>query len=68
MNILKKKWNFFTLFIIFGFLNGTIAFAEIAILTTAPNVPPVIKRDKAETVVINLQAKEYVGNLTKYVK
>ena len=68
MNILNKKWNFFTLFIIVGFLNGTIAFAEIAILTTAPNVPPVIKRDKAETVVINLQAKEYVGNLTKYVK
>ena len=68
MTIFKRKWNFLILFLIAGFLNGTPAFAEVAKLTTAPDVPPSPKRSKAETVVIHLQAKEYVGNLTKDVK
>ena len=65
---LKKIFRVLPLLLIAGYLNGTMAFAEVAKLTTAPNVPPAIKRSKAETVVINLQAKEYVGNITKSLK
>jgi len=65
---LKNKFKVLTLFLITGYLTGTMAFAEVAKLTTAPNVPPAIKRSKAEKVVVNLEAKEYVGNLTKDVK
>ncbi len=65
---LKKIFKVLPLVLIAGYLNGTMAFAEVAKLTTAPNVPPVLKRSKAETVVINLEAKEYVGNLTADVK
>ena len=65
---LKKTFKVLPLLLIASFLSGTMAFAEVAKLTTAPDVPPAIKRSKAETVVINLQAKEYVGNLTADVK
>jgi len=65
---LKKTFKVLPLLLIAGYLNGTMAFAEVAKLTTAPDVPPAIKRSKAETVVINLEAKEYVGNLTEDVK
>jgi nitrite reductase (NO-forming) len=57
-----------SLLLIAGYLKGAAAFAEVTKLTTAPNVPPSIKRSKAETVVVNLEAKEYVGILTKDVK
>ena len=47
---------------------GTSALAGVtAKLTTAPNVPPAVNRG-ADTVVINLQAKEYVGDLAEGVK
>ena len=47
---------------------GTSAFAGVtAKLTTAPNVPPATKRG-ADTVVVNLEAKEYVGDLADGVK
>ena len=47
---------------------GTSALADItAKLTSAPNVPPAVKRG-AETVVVHLQAKEYVGDLAEGVK
>ena len=47
---------------------GTSALAEVtAKLTSAPHVPPAIHR-KAETVVVHLQAKEYVGELATDVK
>lgn len=47
---------------------GTTALAEVtAKLTSAPNVPPAINRG-AETVVVHLQAKEYVGDLSEDVK
>ena len=47
---------------------GTSALAGVtAKLTTAPNVPPAVKRG-AETVVVHLQAKEYVGDLDEGVK
>ena len=42
--------------------------AEEAKLTTAPNVPPSIKRKAPTTVVIKLEAKEYIGELEKDVK
>jgi nitrite reductase (NO-forming) len=65
---LKKIFKVLPLFLIAGYLNETMASAEVAKLTTAPNVPTSIKRSKAETVVVNLEAKEYVGNLTKNIK
>ena len=37
-------------------------------LSTAPNVPPPIKRNKAARVVVNLEAKEYVATLAKGVQ
>ncbi|MGV7222619.1 MAG: copper-containing nitrite reductase [Nitrospinales bacterium] len=37
-------------------------------LTTAPNVPAPIKRSKPETVVINMEAKEYVSEIASGVK
>ena len=47
---------------------GTSALAGVtAKLTTAPNIPPAVKRG-AETVVVHLQAKEYVGDLAEGVK
>ncbi|MEK9628725.1 MAG: hypothetical protein VW455_06855 [Nitrospinota bacterium] len=57
-----------SVFLLAGFLTGPLAYAEVAKLAKAPNVPDPLKRSKAETVVINLQAKEYVGNLTDDVK
>ena len=47
---------------------GTSALAEVtAKLTSAPHVPPAVHR-KAETVVVHLQAKEYVAELATDVK
>ena len=46
---------------------GTSLAGVTAKLTTAPNVPPAVKR-AADTVVINLEAKEYIGNLADDVK
>ena len=65
---LKNYSKFLAFLLIAGYLNGTLAFAEVAKLTTAPNVPPSLQRSKAETVIIHLEAKEYVGNLTGDVK
>ena len=48
---------------------GSAALAGIkGELTTAPNVPSAIKRSAATTVVIKLEAKEYVGELEDGVK
>jgi nitrite reductase (NO-forming) len=67
---MSKKIGFGILFafaIVVGF-GGTSALAGVtAKLTTAPNVPPAVKRG-ADTVVVHLQAKEYVGELAKDVK
>ena len=41
---------------------------ENAILTTAPNVPPPIRRTNPARVVVRLEAKEYVGTLAGDVK
>jgi len=49
-------------------ISGTSALAGVtAKLTSAPKVPPAVKRG-AETVVVHLQAKEYVGSLAEGVK
>lgn len=37
-------------------------------LTTAPNVPPPINRKASETVIVHLEAKEFVGELDDGVK
>ncbi|MDP7556891.1 MAG: copper-containing nitrite reductase [Nitrospinaceae bacterium] len=37
--------------------------AEVAQLTKAPNVPKALNRSKATTVVVKLEAKEYVGDI-----
>ena len=50
-----------------GFGATTALAGVTAKLTTAPNVPPAVKR-AADTVVVNLEAKEYVGDLAKGVK
>lgn len=58
-------------FIAFAMVAGfgtTAAFAGVtAKLTHAPNVPPAVKRG-ATTVVVNLEAKEYIGDLAEGVK
>ncbi len=57
----------FAFLMVTGF-GGNPALAEVtAKLTSAPNVPPAVKRG-ADTVVVHLQAKEYVGELAKDVK
>jgi nitrite reductase (NO-forming) len=48
-----------------GFLSaGNAHAAEKAQLATAPNVPAPIKRTAPATVVVNFEAKEYVGELS----
>ena len=49
------------------FGSGVFA-AEKAQLTTAPNVPAPLKRSKPARVVVNFEAKEYVGELADGVK
>ncbi len=70
MTILKmtKSFKILPLLLMAGYLISTTAFAEVAKLTTAPNVPPAIKRSKAETVVVNLTAKEYESEIEEGVK
>ena len=67
---MRKKIGLGVLFLfamVVGF-GGTSALAGVtAKLTSAPNVPPAVKRG-AETVVVHLQAKEYVGDLAEGVK
>ena len=67
---MRKKIGLSVLFLfamVVGF-GGTSALAGVtAKLTSAPNVPPAVKRG-AETVVVHLQAKEYVGDLAEGVK
>lgn len=67
---MKKIYGIGILFIIamvIGF-GGTSALAGVtAQLTTAPNVPPALKRG-AGTVVIHLETKEYIGDLADGVK
>ena len=67
---MRKKIGLGVLFLfamVVGF-GGTSALAGVtAKLTSAPNVPPAVKRG-AETVVVHLQAKEYVGDLSECVK
>lgn len=43
--------------------SGSLWAAEMAQLTSAPNVPAPIKRTSPATVVVNLEAKEFVGEL-----
>src|SRR5574341_1712470 len=51
--------------------HGTTSAAQQTInaeLSTAPNVPPPIKRNISARVVVNLEAKEYVGTLAEGVQ
>ena len=65
---MRKKIGLSVLFALVVGFGGTSALAGVtAKLTSAPNVPPAVKRG-AETVVVHLQAKEYVGDLAEGVK
>jgi len=65
---MKNKIGLNILFVLVVGLSGTSALAGVtAELTSAPNVPPAVQRG-TETVVVHLQAKEYVGNLAEGVK
>ncbi len=69
-NKIRASVQFLTILAVFmGSAATPNAFAaEEARLTTAPNVPPSIKRKAPTTVVIKLEAKEYIGELEKDVK
>jgi nitrite reductase (NO-forming) len=41
---------------------------EVGPLTSAPNVPPPITRSGGKTVVLNFEAKEYIGDIADGVK
>ena len=67
---MREKIGLGILFIfamVVGFGGNSALAGVTAKLTTAPNVPPAVKRG-AETVVVHLQAKEYVGDLDEGVK
>jgi nitrite reductase (NO-forming) len=82
MKDLKEKKTMFNRFVcktgIVGFslffavlTHGTTSAAQQTInaeLSTAPNVPSPIKRNTSAMVVVNLEAKEYVGTLAKGVQ
>ncbi|QPJ64352.1 MAG: nitrite reductase, copper-containing [Candidatus Nitrohelix vancouverensis] len=60
-------FSMFTL--LFNIFSVSAVGAEIqASLATAPNVPAPVKHNKPETVVIKMQAKEYIGDLDEGVK
>ncbi len=64
-----KSLNILVLLMGLGLLSATSGFArETAPLTTAPNVPPPLKRSAPTTVVVKLQAKEYVSEISDGVK
>jgi len=67
---MKIKAQLITILAVFvTAFSGTTALATIeGELTTAPNVPSAIKRSAATTMVIKLEAKEYVGELEEGVK
>lgn len=67
---MKIKAQLITILAVFiTTFSGSAALAAIeGELTTAPNVPSAIKRSAATTVVIKLEAKEYVGELEEGVK
>ena len=64
-----KGLNIFVWLMVLGLLSATSVFAkETAQLTTAPNVPPPLNRDAPATMVIKLEAKEYVSEIDDGVK
>jgi len=68
--ITKFKFiNFLSIFLLIGLYGSTGVFAkETAKLATAPNVPAPIKRNNPTTVVVNLEAKEYISEISEGVK
>lgn len=71
MGIFKKVKCFNLLVLLMGlslFSAASGLAKETARLTTAPNVPPPLKRNTAATVVVNLEAKEYVSEIADGVK
>ncbi|MEE8207076.1 MAG: multicopper oxidase domain-containing protein [Nitrospinaceae bacterium] len=64
-----KCLNIFVWLMVLGLLSATSGLAkETAQLTTAPNVPPPLKRDAPATMVVQLEAKEYVSEIDDGVK
>ncbi len=64
-----KFFNFLSVFLLIGLYGATGIFAkETAKLATAPNVPAPIKRSNPTTVIVNLEAKEYISEISEGVK
>jgi nitrite reductase (NO-forming) len=64
-----KFFNFLSIFLLIGLYGATGIFAkETAKLATAPNVPVPIQRNSPTTVVVNLEAKEYISEISEGVK
>lgn len=64
-----KFLNFLSVFLFISLYGATGVFAkETAKLATAPNVPAPIKRNNPTTVIVNLDAKEYVSEISDGVK
>jgi nitrite reductase (NO-forming) len=57
------RWKWMGYAMVLGLLSAGNAQAEMAQLTTAPNVPAPIKRTAPAKVVIKFEAKEYVSEL-----
>jgi nitrite reductase (NO-forming) len=69
MNTLFKTKFTVMLAVLFAVFSASNAIATVkGELTTAPNVPAPIKRSKPETVVIKLEADEYVSEIAEGVK
>jgi len=62
----RLKWVGYAM--ILGLLSAGNVQAEMAQLTTAPNVPPPLERSKPAKVTVNLSAKEFTGTLAEGVK
>ena len=68
MNTLFKTKFTAILAVLFAVFSASNAVATVkGELTTAPNVPAPIKRSKPETVVINMEADEYVSEIAEGV-
>jgi nitrite reductase (NO-forming) len=64
-----KFFNFLSIFLLISLYGATGIFAkETAKLATAPNVPAPIKRNGPTTVIVNLEAKEYISEISEDVK
>jgi len=60
---LQRLWNFLMAGAVFSVLFNGLAFSEEINTAKAPQVPPHTSRIMPETVIVNFEAKEFVGPL-----